>query len=105
MITLLIEKGYVKKFSDCCEAYRELYNEDNGILQVRAVTAVPMTDAQREKLSAKLNALTGKTIELNNEVDPACLGGVRLDYDGKRVDDTVQHRLDAVRSLLKNTML
>lgn len=104
-LKILTEKGYVKKFSDCCDAYRELYNEDNGILPVKAVTAVPMTDAQREKLSAKLNALTGKTIELNNEIDPACLGGVRLDYDGKRVDDTVQHRLDAVRSLLKNTML
>ena len=58
-------------------------------------------------LAAMLNALklTGKKIELMNAVDPKCIGGVRLDYDGKRVDDTVQHRLDAVRSLLKNTML
>ena len=104
-LKILTEKGYVKKFSDCCDAYRELYNEDNGILPVKAVTAVPMTEAQMTKLSKKLNALTGKQIELHNVVDPKCLGGVRLDYDGKRVDDTVQHRLDAVRSLLKNTML
>ena len=104
-LKILTEKGYVKKFSDCCDAYRELYNEDNGILPVKAVTAVPMTEAQMAKLSKKLNMLTGKAIELHNAVDPKCLGGVRLDYDGKRVDDTVQHRLDAVRSLLKNTML
>ena len=104
-LKILTEKGYVKNFSDCCDAYRELYNEDNGILPVKAVTAVPMTDAQKERLSAKLTGLTGKTIELNNVVDKNCLGGVRLDYDGMRVDDTVQHRLDAVRSLLKNTML
>ena len=38
-------------------------------------------------------------------VDPQVLGGVRLDYDGKRLDDTVSHRLDAVRRLLKNTVL
>ncbi len=104
-LKILTEKGYVRRFADCCEAYRELYNEDNGILPVRAVTAVPMTDAQKAKLSEKLAGLTGKTIELQNTVDPECLGGVRLDYDGKRVDDTVQHRLYAVRSLLKNTML
>lgn len=104
-LKILTEKGYVRRFADCCEAYRELYNEDNGILPVKAVTAVPMTDAQKAKLSEKLAGLTGKTIELQNTVDPECLGGVRLDYDGKRVDDTVQHRLDAVRSLLKNTML
>ncbi len=104
-LKILTEKGYIGRFADCCEAFRDLYNEDNGILQVRAVTAVPMTEAQKKRLCEKLTGLTGKTIELQNAVDPECLGGVRLDYDGKRVDDTVQHRLDAVRSLLKNTML
>ena len=104
-LKILTEKGYVRRFSDCCDAYRELYNEDNGILPVKAVTAVPMTEAQKAKLTEKLVKITGKTIELNNVIDEKCLGGVRLDYDGKRVDDTVQHRLDAVRSLLKNTML
>ena len=49
--------------------------------------------------------MTGKTILLANRVDPTCLGGVRLDYDGQRLDDTVSHRLDSVRELLKNTVL
>ena len=104
-LKILTEKGYVRQFSECCDAYRELYNKDNGILPVRVVTAVELSDAQKEKLTRKLETMTGKRIELKNVVDPACLGGVRLDYDGKRVDDTVQHRLDAVRGLLKNTML
>ena len=102
---VLTEKGYAGHFGDCCTAYRESYNEENGILPVKAVTAVALTDAQREKLAGKLARITGKTIELENRVDPAVLGGVRLDYDGKRVDDTVSHRLDAVRSMLKNTVL
>ena len=102
---ILTEKGYIRYFSDCCHAYREQYNEDNGILPVCAVTAVPLDKAQTAKLTAKLEKITGKTVELTNRTDPACLGGVRLDYDGKRVDGTVQNRLDAVRSLLKNTVL
>lgn len=104
-LKILTEKGYAGHFGDCCTAYRESYNEENGILPVKAVTAVALTDAQREKLAGKLARITGKTIELENRVDPAVLGGVRLDYDGKRVDDTVSHRLDAVRSMLKNTVL
>lgn len=104
-LKILTEKGYVRHFSDCCSAYRESYNADNGILPVKAVTAVALTQAQRKRLSGKLAGITGKTIELENQVDPAVLGGVRLDYDGKRVDDTVSHRLDAVRSMLKNTVL
>lgn len=104
-LKILTEKGYMRHFSDCCDAYRELYNADNGILPVKAVTAVALSDDQTCRLSEKLASITGKRIELTNIIDPKCIGGVRLDYDGKRVDDTVQHRLEAVRSLLKNTML
>ena len=102
---ILTEKGYMRHFSECCAAYRALYNEDHGILPVKAFTAVSLTPEQTAKLSEKLAMITGKTIELQNKIDPNCLGGVRLDYDGKRVDDTVRHRLDAIHSLLKNTVL
>ena len=104
-LKLLTEKGYARHFADCCAAYRTHYNLDNSILPVRAVTAVPLNQAQTQKLTAKLSELTGKTVQLTNHVDPEILGGVRLDYDGKRLDDTVSHRLEAVRSLLRNTVL
>ena len=102
---ILTKKGYMRHFSECCKAFKEIYNDDHGILAVQAVTAIPMTDAQKEKLCAKLGRTTGKKIELFDKVDPSCLGGVRLDYDGKCVDDTIVNRLDAIASLLKNTIL
>ena len=70
-----------------------------------ALSVSTITDAQSKALSEKLARITGKTIELENRVDPACLGGVRLDYDGMRVDDTVSHRLETIGNLLKNTVL
>ena len=104
-LKILVEKGYTKHFCACCDAYRELYNQDMGILTVRAVTAVPLTEDQSRRLGEKLGAMTGKTIDLVNAVDPHCLGGVRLDYDGKRLDDTVSRRLEAVGAMLKSTLL
>lgn len=102
---LLVEKGYVRHFAPCCKAYRDIYNADHGILPVLAVTAVPLTEAQAKKLTDKLCSLTGKTVELECRVDPSVLGGVRLDYDGKRIDGTVKNRLDSIGSLLRNTVL
>ena len=104
-LKILTEKGYMRRFSDCCKAFRQLYNEDHGILEVFAYTAIPLNEDQKGRLSQKLQAVTGKTIDLCNRVDPGCLGGVRLDYDGKRVDDTVSHRLNDISALLKNTVL
>ena len=104
-LKILTEKGYMRYFSDCCDSFAALYNQDNGILPVTAVTAVALSEAQAEKLTKKLADITGKHVELINRIDPSCLGGVRLDYDGQRLDDTVSHRMATIRDLLKNTVL
>ena len=71
-----------------------------------------VSDAQTEYIKAQfwdaihqLEEITGKKVDLHNRVDPSCLGGIRLDYDGKRLDGTVQHRLDEIGGILKNTVL
>ncbi|MEE0109807.1 MAG: ATP synthase F1 subunit delta [Oscillospiraceae bacterium] len=104
-LKILTEKGYMRHFSDCCDAYTEHYDQDNGILRVTAVTAVALSPEQAGKLTQKLSRITGKEIALRNRIDPAVLGGVRLDYDGQRLDDTVSHRMDAIRDLLNKTVL
>ena len=104
-LKILTEKGYMRYFSDCCKAFETHYNLDNGILPVTAITAVPLNAVQAEKLTEKLSRGTGKQVKLLNRVDPQVLGGVRLDFDGKQLDDTVSHRLDAIGKLLQDTVL
>ena len=104
-LKILTEKGYMRYFSDCCDAYTEHYDQDNGILRVDAISAVELTDLQKDKLTQKLSRITGKEIALRCRIDPAVLGGIRLDYDGQRLDDTVSHRLDAIRNVLNKTVL
>ncbi len=99
-LKVLTEKGLARNFSACYKAYRQQYNEDNDIISVLAVTAIALSETQSEKLREKLTQVTGKTVELRFRVDPACLGGIRLDYDGKRVDGTVKNRLDSLRNQL-----
>ncbi len=105
LLKLLVERGGLRHFSRCCAVYRESYNRDNGILPVTAATALPLTDAQTQRLRERLSALTGKKIELSNRIEPELLGGVRLDYDGRQLEDSIAHRLDAIRQTLKNTVL
>lgn len=100
-LKLMTEKGCIRHFGDCARQYREVYNEEHGIVSILATSAVQLTQVQQEKLQVKLETITGKTVHLQCRVDPACLGGVRLDYDGKRIDGTVQNRLDAMKELLK----
>ncbi len=102
-LKLLTEEGHIRHFGDCVRQYREIYNEANGIVSVIATAAVELTAEQKEKLQAKLEMITGKTVQLLTRVEPACVGGIRLDYDGKRIDGTVKNRLDAMKELLNGT--
>ena len=104
-LKILTEKGYVRHFADCCGAYRIRYNEAHNILPVTAVTAVALTPEQSARLTEKLEKLTEKTIELTNRIDAQVLGGVRLDFDGRSVDDTLANRLASISHLLNNTIL
>ena len=87
------------------KAYRSAFNSDNGIVSVVAVTAIALTEEQSLRLTQKLEQVTNKKVLLENKVDATCLGGVRLDYDGKRFDGTVVNRLNEISGLLKNTVL
>lgn len=104
-LKILVEKGYIRQFSPCCNVYRQSYYRDNGILPVTAVTALPLSREQTQRLSDKLSAQTGKTILLTNKVDKELLGGMRLNYDGKQVEDSIANRLENIRQTLKNTVL
>lgn len=104
-LKILTEKGAIRYFSQCREAFERCYDRDNGILPVTAVTAIPLSAAQTERLTEKLQQVTGKQIRLHNRVDSSVMGGVRLDYDGKRLDDTIAHRLDAVGKRLHDPIV
>ena len=104
-LKILTEKGYMRYFGDCCDAYTAHFDQDNGILRVTAVTAVALSENQADRLTQKLTGITGKKIVLQNRIDSTVLGGVRLDYDGQRLDDTVSHRMASIRDLLSKTVL
>lgn len=102
---LLCDNGTISQFGDCANEYRRRYNEDHGILCVRAVSAVPMADELAEKLRRKIGRMTGKTVELTVRVDDSVLGGVRLELPGRQLDGTVQHHLDALARKLRSADL
>lgn len=104
-LMLLTERGAIREYFGCCEEYRKRYNQDHGILEVKALTAIPLSEALTRKLTAKLSAVTGKTIALSNYVDDSVLGGVRLEMDGTQLDGTIRRKLDEIRENLNSTVL
>ena len=100
-LKLLCENDTIGLLSDCEAEYHRRYNEEHGILAVRAVCAVPLKPELRQRLADKLHEKTGKPLELRVDVDERLLGGIRLEMDGQELDGTVRHHLDAISRLLQ----
>ena len=96
-LKILCEKGTLRELSGCARAYRVRYNQAHGILEATATTAVAMTEQQAKSLHEKLEKVTGRHIDLKTKVEPAVLGGIRLDIEGTELDGTVQNRLASLR--------
>ena len=104
-LKILVENGTANQFVLCQQQYESLYNKAHGIEKATAVTAMPLSDALCEKLKAKLEQVTGKQVILSNRVDPRVLGGVRIEMDGKLLDDSLRTRLETIRHNLLETIV
>ena len=51
-------------------------------------------------MSAKLSEMTGREVELREKVDPAVIGGVLLEMNGRRYDNTLTTRLKSIHSAM-----
>jgi F-type H+-transporting ATPase subunit delta len=60
----------------------------------------PLTASQLERLEAGLNAMYGRELKVNVNVDPSLIGGVRVSVGDEMVDSTVVTRLSELRRRL-----
>ena len=104
-LCILCEKRAFYTLPACKKAFDNAYDEAHAIVRATALTAIPMKIRQKKALVAKLSAMTGKTVELENRVDPDLIGGIRLRYGGVQLDDTIASRLETLRKALADAIV
>jgi F-type H+-transporting ATPase subunit delta len=82
------------------ESFVEAAAQRRQQLVAHVVAALPLTQAQRDRLAAVLRRQYGRPIRLNIDVDPEVVGGIRVEVGGEVVDGTVSARLDDARRRL-----
>ncbi len=94
---LLVEKERFDTFLDCCQWFHQRYNDEFNIVEANVISAVPLSEEERAALTKKLEEISGRTVCLISAVDPSVIGGIRVEMEGKRYDNTIQNRLGRLR--------
>ncbi len=97
----LADRGRTDYLKAIDEKYQKLLDADLGRVRAHVRTAVPLTDAQRGLLSAKLaQALGGRQAVLKEVVDRAMLGGFIVESGSVVLDGSLEGQLERLRRRL-----
>ncbi|MEU6443399.1 F0F1 ATP synthase subunit delta [Streptomyces sp. NPDC047046] len=78
------------------ETLARLAAERRNRLVAVVTSAVPLSDAQRDRLARSLAKLYGKELHLNLDVDPEVLGGIRVQIGDEVINGSLADRIEEV---------
>jgi len=99
-LLLIIEKKRLSSIQDMADAYTALFEEHEGIIEVKVVTAVPLGRDLETRTQQIIEEKTGKRVRVVKMVDPAIVGGMILFTRNRIIDGSVRYRLQEMTKQL-----
>ncbi|MDX9750783.1 MAG: ATP synthase F1 subunit delta [Flavobacteriales bacterium] len=97
-MAILVRKGREGMLPQVAAAVQELYKRQKGIVTAEVTSAAPLDDSAREQVRALATARhPGKTVELDEHVDPELIGGLTIRIGDEQYDGSVSRRLSDLR--------
>jgi F-type H+-transporting ATPase subunit delta len=83
------------------KAFRALVATHKGEVSASVTVAEPLSEAHLSALKEALNAVTGKDVDLDLQVDPAIIGGLVVKVGSRMVDSSLRTKLNSIKTAMK----
>lgn len=100
IVSFLIEADRARDLSKIADRVAAIAAEERAREVAEVRSAVPLSDAQRERLTQALSQATGKQVEVKVVVDPTVMGGVVARVGDEVFDGSVASRLEDAKQAL-----
>lgn len=96
-LQVLNAKGRISALPGVIRAFEQLVEEKHGLVKVDAFVAALIDQAQIDKVAQGIGKALGKTVVLQQHLDPSLLGGLKIRVGDKLIDGSAVAQLKIMR--------
>ena len=100
LMKVLIDNNDLHLFREVLEEFQNIYQIEEDIKIVFVTSAKPFDSDMLDKIRIGLEKQLDALVVLSTHVEPKLIGGVKFEYDGKIIDNTVLKQLSVMKSTL-----
>lgn len=97
-LQIIIKKHREAIMDAIADEFINQYDVLKGVERATIITTIPLTEELREKFKAMvLKTTNGKSVELEEKIDPKLIGGYILRIGDQQIDGSVRNQLNEIR--------
>ncbi|QMS85425.1 ATP synthase F1 subunit delta [Candidatus Xianfuyuplasma coldseepsis] len=95
---VLIDNNRVDLLDDVYRELQTIINNQHKVMYATVYSRVALTKTELENLQTSIGKKHQRTVTLENVVDPSIIGGVRIEYEGHVLDQTINNYLHSLQN-------
>ena len=95
-LNFLIDKNRFNIFNSIVKEYKNELNRQNGLLEIKIVSAIELNDNEKAMIKVKLQKILNKEIELDWATDSSLIGGLVVEAGDNIVYCSLQNKLQEI---------
>ncbi|MBR5923517.1 MAG: F0F1 ATP synthase subunit delta [Clostridia bacterium] len=99
-LKVLCEHGKMTEIGECIKIFRELKKQAENRVTARVRSAVALDDAQTSRLKEILEKKLGSQVKIKQIIDKSMLGGVKIEFEDKIIDGSIQRQLHDIKEVI-----
>lgn len=100
LMFILIDNARVETFNEIVNQYSDMFNVKENIVKPNIISAVELTEEQKQKVIAKLQTKLNKQIIPNYIIDENIIAGMIIEIDDKVIDFSLKEQFEQVQKQL-----
>lgn len=99
---LILDKNRFDQMGAILESYKTIRSKADEEMHIVVHSKQPLSEKRLEQLKDAYEKKYNRTVTMENRIDESIVGGLRFEFDGKVIDDTINNTLKQFKSRLTN---